>query len=461
MTDIGGIDAEQVAFAGVAGQARLLADGTISAADLVEVLLARIGRLDPRLNAFRAVFFDEARAAAQEADRARRAGDRRPLLGVPIAVKDTIAVAGHPPTFGTGSPQLPRDSADDEVVRRLRSAGAILLGFTNLPELALWAATESEHHGVTRNPWDPTLAPGGSSGGSAAAVAAGLVAGAHATDGLGSIRIPAAACGLVGLKPTHGTVPLGPDPEHWAGLSHAGFVTRSVADTAALLDATTEGGGWTDALVDRPRLRIAVSARPAVPARVSTAVRDVLRAAEETLRDLGHEVRPADPPYGAVSTAATTRYLAGVAADVEALADPEATERRTRALAGLGRQLPAGAVDKARAASGAFAERMAAFFADVDVLLTPTLPGLPPRAGSSLGRGLTATLATMAPRASFTSPWNAVGLPAVSVPFGTTPTGLPVGLQLVGPATTDRLLLALAAELEERTGWLQRRPPLR
>jgi amidase len=194
-------DAEAIAYAGVVGQAELLRDGALTSLELVNLLLDRVARFEPRLNAFRLVLADQARADAAAADAARRAGDTRPLLGVPIALKDNIALAGTSSMYGTGSPE-PVAHEDDELTRRIRDAGMVVLGKTHLPELAMWACTESQHHGVTRNPWSLQHTPGGSSGGSAAAVAAGLVPAAHATDGLGSIRIPASCAGLVGLKPT-------------------------------------------------------------------------------------------------------------------------------------------------------------------------------------------------------------------------------------------------------------------
>ena len=447
-------DESAVAFAGAAGQAALLANGALTSVELVELLLTRIARLDPTLNAFRVVLTDSARQQARTADAARRDGDSRPLLGVPIAIKDNVAVAGQQAMSGTGSPE-PIATEDDELVRRIRAAGLIPLGLTQLPELALWAATESAHHGVTRNPWDPARAPGGSSGGSAVAVAAGLVAAAHGTDGLGSIRLPAAACGLVGLKPTHGLVPLGPDIDHWEGLSHAGFLTRTVEDTALLLDAVA--GPLPPA--DAAPLRIAVSTRPATPTRVDPALRAAVDTTATILRDLGHELVPADPPYRQVSTATTLRYLAGVAHDVDALTDPRATERRTRVLAALGHRLPRRAVNWSRGRGAAFAERMAAFFGEFDLLLTPTTPFLPARAGGIVGRGLVPTIAAMAPRAAFTGAWNACGLPAMNLPVSMTDDGLPAGVQLVGPRNADARLLAVASDVERAVGWPARRPP--
>jgi amidase len=426
---------------------------------LVDLLLRRIERLDLRVHAFRVVLADQARQAALDADAARREGDHRPLLGVPIAIKDNVALQGQPSLIGSGSPE-PVAERDDELVRRLRAAGLIVLGKTHLPELALWAATESRCHGITRNPWAPDRSPGGSSGGSAAAVAAGMVPAAHGTDGLGSIRIPASACGLVGLKPSHGVVPLGPDPDHWNGMSHAGFLTRSVRDTAVLLDIATDGATQLAESLDEPPspLRIAVTSHAATPVRPGGAVKAALERAVGLLGDLGHTVVDRDPPYGrTMAQAISARYLAGVAHDVTMLADPTATEPRTRSLAAIGRRLPETSVPWARAQGAEFGHRMASFFDSVDLLLTPTMPVLPRWAGSLAGRGLARTLTLMTPCAAFTGPWNACGLPAINLPVLTTPSGIPVGVQLVGPAGSDALLLQVAAALEPVAGWLDRR----
>jgi amidase len=454
------LDTAEVAYAGVAGQAALLGDGTLTSVDLVDLLLERITRLQPTLNAFRAVLADDARRAASVADEQRSNGDRRPLLGVPIAIKDNVPVAGRRAYNGTGSPTPPAP-VDDELVQRLRQAGLVVLGLTQLPELALWAATESAHHGVTRNPWDTGRSPGGSSGGSAAAVAAGLVPAAHATDGLGSIRIPASSCGLVGLKPTHGLVPLGPDIDHWEGLSHAGFLTRTVLDTALLLDAVVEPSpGFVTALADNAPRRVGLALRPSTPVPIHPDVRSVVEEAATALRLAGHEVVSRRVSYRGVPGSNSVRYLAGVAHDVDQLDDPSATERRTRQLAFMGRRIPHRLVDRARDQGAAFARRMDEVFDGCDVLLTPTVPTTPVAAGSIVGKSLPATLRTMMPRAAFTGPWNGSGLPAVSLPFGQTPTGLPVGVQLVGPAGSEATLLALGAALEAASGWPRRRPPV-
>ena len=214
------MDRDELAFAGVVRQAELIRRGEVSSRELVELYLARIERLDPELNAFRTVMAERALADAGQADARRGAGDDRPLLGVPIAVKDTEDVAGETTAMGTAA-HGGRAERDNDFVSRLRAAGAVIIGKTNLPELAIMGATEGPAFGVTRNPWNTDRTPGGSSGGSGAAVAAGLCAAATASDGAGSIRIPASCCGLVGLKPQRDRISLAPLDEHWYGLSVA------------------------------------------------------------------------------------------------------------------------------------------------------------------------------------------------------------------------------------------------
>ena len=227
-----GMDCEDdVAFAGAARQAEMVRAGEVSPTELVQLCLERIARLDPQLNSFRVVLAERALLEAEQAEARLKAGEERPLLGVPIALKDNHDLAGELTPNGTDGFPDPA-AADCEMVRRLREAGAIVVGKTTLPELAICGFTESATWGVTRNPWNPQRTPGGSSGGSAAAVAAGLVPIASASDGAGSIRIPSASCGLFGLKPQRGRVSLGPHLEHWNGLSVNGCVSRTVLDTA-------------------------------------------------------------------------------------------------------------------------------------------------------------------------------------------------------------------------------------
>src|SRR4051794_40825950 len=213
------MDATELAFSGAAQQARLIASGEVSAREVVEGALRRIERLDPTLNAFRVVLGERALAEAQQADARRRAGEERPLLGVPVAIKDDTDVAGVPTARGTAASDLTPRDRDAEVVRRLRAAGAVVVGKTNVPELMMWPFSESVSFGAARNPWSPDRTPGGSSGGSAAAVAAGLCGVALGTDGAGSIRIPAAFFGGFGLKPPRGRG--APDPGLGAGRPRA------------------------------------------------------------------------------------------------------------------------------------------------------------------------------------------------------------------------------------------------
>jgi amidase len=436
------LDEQTIAFAGVVGQRQLLREGRLTAVELLDLCLRRIERLDPRLLAFHTVFDDSAHQEARAADEAYAAGDDRPLLGVPIAVKDSFAVAGHSGSLGTGSPE-PVAHHDSEVVRRLRAAGAVIVGTTKLPELALWPFTESATFGVTRNPWALDRTPGGSSGGSAAAVAAGLVAAATASDGGGSIRIPAASCGLVGLKPTRGLVSLAPLAEHWHGLSVAGVLTRDVADTVALLNVLQDE---PLEVRDPGRLRIAWSLRPATPTRVSPEVKAALRRVVGRLHDLGHDLVQADPDLSGVQESFAVHYTAGAADDLDGLVDPRATERRTRAVAAIGRRLRGAPFERARRLRDTATRRLASPPAGADLLVTPTLPttAAPVEALTGLK-----TLALAGRRGSFTAPWNVTGQPALSVPVGFAPDGLPLAVQLVGPARSESLLLSVAAQLQD------------
>src|SRR4051794_7066194 len=248
----------------------MIRDGEVSSRELVELYLERIERFDPQLNAYRVVMAERALAEADQADARRRSDANRPLLGVPIALKDNIDIAGETTTHGTSAHGGPATD-DAEIVKRLRSAGAVVIGKTHLPELAIYPWTESQTFGMTRNPWDTGFTTGGSSGGSGAAVAAGLAAAGMASDGGGSIRIPAACCGLYGLKPQRGRVSLMPDSEHWHGLSVFGSVTRSVIDSALWLDAVS-GRADGDAEAARPPATSFVEAAKASPGKLRIAV---------------------------------------------------------------------------------------------------------------------------------------------------------------------------------------------
>ena len=451
------MERDELAFAGVARQAELVRLGEVSSRELVMLYLERIERLNQELNAFRKVMSERALVDAQQADGRRGAGEERPLLGVPIAVKDVEDVTGEVTRWGTDAYSTPA-AQDSELVRRLRAAGAVIIGKTNCPELAIMGDTEGPAFGITRNPWNTDRSPGGSSGGSAAAVAAGLCAAATASDGMGSIRIPAANCGLVGLKPTRDRIPLTPLGEHWYGLSVAGFVTRSVRDTALLLSIGADDESLLDAVDRSPeRLRVAVSTRP-VPARIHA---DVKRAVEQTaarLGALGHDVEKADPSYPPVSPA-TTRYLAGVAQDVdERVERPDRLQRRTKGFARIGRAIPRQVVDWARREDDS--SRYEGFFREHDVLLMPVNAMPPWRAGQWEGLGAVRTLLGMLlVQPALAGEWNLTGQPAISIPGGMSDDGLPIGVMIVGRAGEEATLIGLAAQLEGELRWTDRRPP--
>jgi amidase len=468
------MDATDLAFAGVARQAQLIAAGEISSRELVDLYLERIARLDPRLNAFRLVFAERARLEAEQADGRRGAGGERPLLGVPLAVKDDIDVAGEVTAMGTNAREVPAP-ADAEVVRRLRAAGAVIIGKTNVPELVMWPFTESATFGATRNPWDRQRAPGGSSGGSAAAVAAGLVGGALGSDGAGSVRIPAAWCGLFGMKPQRGRVSLAPRARAWHGLSVNGVLTRGVADTALLLDlgagatavdqdsAAPPAVPFSQAAATPPgRLRIAFSrcTPPGAISRLDEAAGRALDDTVELLRSLGHVLEERDPDYGpGAIPAVLVRYLRGIHDDALAMPHPERLERRTRGMARLGGLIPAGLLEQALAAEGQFARRLNRVFEEHDVLLTPATASPPPPIGQLEGRGAPWTLIAVAAMVPFNGVWNVTGQPAASVPGPWGADGLPRGVQLVGRAADEGTLLSLAAQIEAERPWAQRRPP--
>ncbi|HWV87966.1 MAG TPA: amidase [Capillimicrobium sp.] len=460
------MDAADLAFAGLARQAELVAAGEVSSRELVDLALSRIERLDPRLNAFRVVFGERARVEADQADGRRAAGDRRPLLGVPIAVKDDMDMAGELTGYGSLAVRTPA-AADSTIVRRLRDAGAILIGKTNVPELTLWPFTETAARGATRNPWDLDRTPGGSSGGSGSAVAAGIVAAATASDGLGSIRIPAACCGLFGLKAQKGRVPLDPSANDWHGLVHFGTVTRTVRDTALFLDAVADRPSWgtfSEAAARPPgALRIALSMQvpPPLMAPVEARVRDGVLALAETLRGLGHTVVERDPAYEAAPLGrALSRYVCGAADGAARVDRPDALERRTRTIARIGRMVPRSILARTRAEEAEVSARIARLWDDVDVLLTPAITSLPLPIGRFEGRGGLWTFNGAGRFVPHLGWWNVTGQPAASVPAGFTPEGVPLAAQLVGRPDDEATLLALSAQLEAETDWPARRPDL-
>jgi amidase len=457
------VGAPELAFAGLVRQAELLRAREVSARELVELSLARIEATQPTLNAFRVVCAEPALAAADRADARLRGGDDSPLLGVPVAIKDDVDLAGHSTPFGCGG-ALEACRTDAELVRRLNRAGAIIVGKTQSPEVGQWHFTETPAFGATRNPWHPDHTPGGSSGGAAAAVAAVLIAGAIGSDGAGSVRIPAAWCGLVGLKPQRGRISTWPDREAFHGLTCFGPLARSAADAALLLDAV-QGAVAADihqpapplapyaeaAGLEPARLRIAVSLK--VPFGIKDRLCDEHRAATldfaGRLEALGHEVSLTELDYGLVAPALVPRGMAGVRDWIrDHEIDADALEPRTRVHARLGATLSGLPLRAARAAEPRLRRRLGRVFDDHDLVLTPTTAKPPPRIGALDRRGYWVTGSAASETCPYAFPWNVTGWPAISLPAGLTPEGLPIGAQLLAQEGQEGLLLAVATQLE-------------
>jgi amidase len=464
------MDAAELICAGIARQAELVRAGEISPPELVGACLDRIAARDPELNAFRIVRAEQslAEAAAAERELAAGGGEGRPLLGVPIAIKDDTDLAGEVTAVGTRAHGPPAEE-DAVIVERLRAAGAIPIGKTNVPELIIWPFTESATWGVTRNPWSPERVPGGSSGGAATAVAAGMVGGALGSDGAGSIRIPASCCGVFGLKPQAGRVSIAPQDRRggrgWHGLSVYGPLTPRVRDAALFLDATAAQRPerpFVQAAVSEPeRLRIAVSSKPvpgmtALP-RVHPEVRRAVDETARLLEQLGHRVVERSPRYGSVAANISVRYLRGIGDDAASMAHPRRLERRTQRLARLGRTIGDSLLARERAREATHEARIGELFRDHDVLLTPVLAEPPVEVGRWEGRGALRSLLGSAAFAPYTAVWNATGQPAASVPAGVTD-GLPIGVQLVGRRSAEATLLSLAAQIERERPWQERLP---
>jgi amidase len=454
--------------------------GDVSARELVEEALREIDRLNEELNAFVTLCDERALAEADEI----QPGDSRPLAGIPIAVKDLVALTeGVRTTMGMNAMEDWVPSQDSALVRRLRAAGAIVVGKTNTPEMGILPVTEPARFGPTRNPWDTSRTPGGSSGGSACAVAAGMVPLAHANDGGGSIRIPASCCGLVGLKPNRGRVSLAPEFSEFAGgVAVEGCVSRNVADTALVLDVISgyEPGDpyWTpppsapfaDA-VERTTGQLRVAYTTASPNGVP--VHDECAAAvvetAELLESLGHTVTEA-PPF------TDERYVenfikiwtAGVADEVHTYGrlrgqalDQDKLEPLTREMVALADSWKAADYLAALDYLRQMARALVATWASLDVLLTPTVAQPPLPIGALApreGEPAMAWLQNAAAWVPFTPVWNVTGQPAISLPLHQSPEGLPVGVQLVGPPAGEELLLSLAAQLESARPWHERRP---
>jgi amidase len=463
---------DDIAFAGAARIAEMVRAKDVSPTELVELYLERIARLDPELNAYRVVLADGARADAKRAEERLAKGDDARLLGVPVAIKDNVDYAGEVTTQGTAAYVDPA-AEDGLIVRRLKEAGAAILGKTNLPELAIYGFTESPTWGATRNPWDTSKTSGGSSGGSGVATAAGLCALAHATDGAGSIRYPAAFNGLFGLKPQRNRISLSPDREHWYSLSVSGCVSRTVMDTALYLDVMSgpEKGDldvpppFERALVEAARtppgkLRIACTTKTATPVKKAP---EVLAAYEETiavLRSLGHEVTEAAPPYSRARTDFFPMYFRGIRDEALSMPHPERLSDQTKGFVRTGRLFSDRRMNKVRDHMPGAAAKIQKFFRDFDVLLTPATAQPPFEVGKLLGKGALNTMNAMANVYPYGFRWNYTGQPAAVIPAGFTDSGLPRSVMLIARPNREDVLVSLGAQLEAERPWAERRPPL-
>lgn len=486
------MDAADLAFAGIHRQAEALRAGEVSSSDLVSMYLERIDRFDGELNAFRIVLRERAESEAREADRRIAAGEEAPLLGVPVAVKDNVDVAGELTTLGTAAFDRPA-TADSAQYRRLREAGAVLIGKTNLPELAIWPFTETPAWGRTRNPWDPSRSVGGSSGGSGAAVAAGLVGAASASDGGGSIRIPASNCGLVGLKPTRQRISEGPlVGDVMSGVTVELCVSRSVRDTARLLEAVhgpapgdpyvapPPSRPYTDELDDESGgLRVGIMRRPAIEGvGVDAPCLEAVAKAARLIESLGHEIDEGNPldmlPAGEggpdIEDSFLTRWAAGQAATLTQLGmligrpiTEHDVEPLTWTMAQIGHERTSGRYLLDVGIHQGLSRVVAGWFeTGYDLLLTPTMAEIAPPLGEidTAAPDPMSAFTRCLPSGAFTAIFNITGQPAVSVPLHRTAEGVPVGVQIVAPFGREDLLIRLAAQLEKSAPWAERTPPV-
>jgi amidase len=457
--------------------ANLIRNGDVSARELVEASLARIEALEPEVNAFTHLDPDAALAAAD----AVRPGDERPFAGVPIAIKDTAEVAGWPYTLGSDIFGDFVPVYDAFVVRRLREAGFVLVGKTSLPEFGILPVTEPRRFGPTRNPWDTDRTPGGSSGGAAAAVAAGMLPLAHGSDGGGSIRIPAACCGLVGLKPSRGRVSRGPDQGE-DFLVQDGVLTRTVAETAELLDvlAGYEPGDATwapppaepfAAAAGREpgRLRIAFTTDAAIPAELDPQCERAVRDAAELLASLGHEIEEVEAPWAGKDLLRVFTLVFGtpVAMGVffgSQVSGREPSEELVEPLTwtvwnGI-RQRTALDYMLARTQLAAASRGIVALWSNFDVVMTPALAQRPVRIGEidACSDDPWEDFRRSGEFTPYTAVFNVTGQPAISLPLFHGDDGLPLGVQLVSRPADEATLLSLAAQLETARPWANRRP---
>jgi amidase len=425
--------------------------GRRTARQVVAEALARIEIADGRLNAYQVVRADAALREADEVD-ARTDRAELPMAGVPVAIKDNVPVAGEPMRVGSAGTADSPQTRDHEIVRRLRGAGAVVVGITRVPELCVFGTTDSTF-GITRNPWNLDLTPGGSSGGSAAAVAAGTVPVAHGNDGMGSIRIPAACCGLVGIKAGLGVVPADLGNGSWFAMAENGPLATTVADCALTLSVLADRPDLAT-VAGPPAARIAWSTLvPMEGVRLDPQWAEATRRSASLLREAGHTIEHADPPYGrTIGLAEIVRWTAGTELDARLLPDRSQLARRTARHAALGRWALRAGLPREQGRR-AWRERAERFLDAHDVLITPALARAPVEAAAWASRSWWANVWSNSRYAPFAAPWNLAGWPAMSVPAGTDRRGQPLAVQLVAKPGGEARLLSVAAQLEQLRPW--------
>lgn len=458
--------------------AQLVADRQVSPSELLEEAITRASEQDQRLNFIAQELYDYGRARIEEGL------PDGPFRGVPFLEKDLhMHIPGKRSGQGSRLYADYRPDVRSELVARHESAGLVIFGKTTTPEFGLTGTTESFAEGPTRNPWDLERSSGGSSGGAAAAVAAGVIPLAHASDGGGSIRIPASACGLFGLKPSRGRVPMGPiRTEGWGGNSTNGAVSRSVRDTAALLDAThglepgsrysapEPDGTFLSQVTREPgKLRIALMLSPISGAPVDPEIVEATKGAARLCERLGHIVEEAGPKVDAAAMGDANFALisTALASDLGAFAEatgqtlgPDTLEPITLGFVEYGKQVPGTAVAKAHGTIQEIAVSVAQFMDDYDVILSPVLADNTAKLGvhdlnhadfSAWGQSVGAYV-------PFTGLFNTTGQPSMSVPLATSAGGLPIGIMFTGRYGDEQTLLRLAGQLERAAPWFDRLP---
>lgn len=461
------------------GLAALVRARKVSPTELLEAAISRAESLNPRFNFMAQKHYDYARRRIAEGL------PKGPFTGVPWLLKDlNTYIAGQVTENGSRLYRGNRAPVTSELVRRIEAAGFVIFGKTTTPEFGLTGTTESRLYGDTRNPWNPERIAGGSSGGSAAAVAAGVIPAAHATDGGGSIRIPASCCGLFGLKPSRGRVPMGPlRTEGWGGMATHHAVSWSVRDSAAILDAThgvepgsrysapTQAGSFLSQVERAPgKLRIALMLSPLSGAPVDPEVLEATRAAARLCESLGHHVEEAAPKvdYAAVSMGSFAMMASSIAADVEDFAKatgqrigPDLLEEITLATVAYGKSLTGMDYARGNNAYQAAAVAIGQFMTRYDLILSPTLTA-PPKPLGQIGLSTGADFQTWGQRVggytSFTGIFNGTGQPSMSVPLAMSRDGLPIGIMFTGRFGEEALLLRLAGQIEKAAPWKGRRP---